>query len=88
MVIEITSDPMGVYWYTGEGQVGDMKMLRGNKAIRDHHQEGKVIHLFESNARGDVVYMGQAAYLGHHRQDRPDRRGDMRSAIIFELGVD
>lgn len=25
-----------IFWYTGEGQVGDMKMIRGNKNIRDH----------------------------------------------------
>ena len=26
----------GVYLYTGEGQVGDMQFVRGDKAIRDH----------------------------------------------------
>jgi 5-methylcytosine-specific restriction protein A len=25
----------GTFWYTGEGQVGDMEMVRGNAAIRD-----------------------------------------------------
>ena len=31
----------GVFWYTGEGQVGDMQMSAGNKAIRDHSKNGK-----------------------------------------------
>ena len=39
--------PDGTFWYTGEGQKGDMEMIRGNKAIRDHQKEGKIIHLFE-----------------------------------------
>ena len=28
--------PDGTFWYTGEGQRGDMEMTRGNRAIRDH----------------------------------------------------
>lgn len=27
--------PDGSYWYTGEGQIDDMEMVRGNAAIRD-----------------------------------------------------
>lgn len=30
-----------VFHYTGEGQIGDMKFERGNKAIRDHFSNGK-----------------------------------------------
>jgi 5-methylcytosine-specific restriction protein A len=39
--------PDGTCWYTGEGQVGDMEMVRGNRAIRDHVTDGKQLHLFE-----------------------------------------
>ena len=35
-----------VYYYTGEGQEGDMKFIKGNKAIRDHLLNGKDIWLF------------------------------------------
>lgn len=31
-------NPDGFYHYTGEGQVGDMQWVRGNRAIRDHAQ--------------------------------------------------
>src|SRR5437868_2905375 len=31
----------GTFEYTGEGQTGDMKFVRGNKAIRDHSRDGK-----------------------------------------------
>lgn len=33
--------PDGRFDYYGEGQVGDMEMVRGNKAIRDHAMLGK-----------------------------------------------
>ena len=52
--------PDGTFWYTGEGQTGDMEMVRGNRAIRDHQQEGKTIHLFEYVDTGLVRHVGQA----------------------------
>ncbi len=82
---EFKSD--GVFWYTGEGQVGDMSMTGGNLALRDHARAGKAIHLFESVATGNVQYVGRFEYLGHHTEDRPDKNGDRRKAIVFELGL-
>jgi hypothetical protein len=38
----------GTFSYTGEGQRGDMQFRRGNRAIRDHVEEGKDLLLFES----------------------------------------
>lgn len=35
------------FLYTGEGTEGDMTMDDGNKAIRDHKENGDDIHLFE-----------------------------------------
>lgn len=80
--------PDGTFWYTGEGQKGDMEMTRGNRAIRDHQSNGKEVHLFEAVGGGDVRYCGQAVYLSHHREERPDVTGEMRSAIVFELAVE
>jgi 5-methylcytosine-specific restriction protein A len=34
-------DENGLFIYTGEGQVGPMQFLRGNRAIRDHVKDGK-----------------------------------------------
>ena len=31
----------GTFWYTGEGQVGDMQWVRGNRAIRDHEKKAR-----------------------------------------------
>lgn len=80
--------PDGTFWYTGEGQIDDMTMVRGNRAIRDHEQEGKTLHLFsEARASGHVRYDGEARYLGHHAEERPDREGNQRQAIVFELEI-
>jgi 5-methylcytosine-specific restriction protein A len=76
------------FWYTGEGQVGDMQMVRGNRAIRDHAAAGRAMHLFQYVEPGRVRYMGEATYLDHHMQTAPDREGNQRQAIVFELDVD
>src|SRR4051794_32860724 len=33
-------DPDGIYWYSGEGTIGDMKWTAGNRAVRDHMDLG------------------------------------------------
>lgn len=77
--------PDGVFWYTGEGQVGDMSMVRGNKAIKNHLDDGKSIALFEQVSSGYVRFIGWAQYLDHHSEERLDRKVQKRQAIIFEL---
>jgi 5-methylcytosine-specific restriction protein A len=78
----------GVFWYTGEGQLGDMEMVRGNRAIRDHEADEKELHLFEATSKGLVRYLGEATYLGYHEATAPDRDGDLRRAFVFELALD
>jgi 5-methylcytosine-specific restriction enzyme A len=78
----------GSFWYTGEGQIGDMQMIRGNRAIFTHLQTGKTLHLFQYEGRGEVKYEGQAVYMGHHYTTAPDRNNDPRQVIVFELAVE
>jgi 5-methylcytosine-specific restriction protein A len=78
----------GSFWYTGEGQIGDMQMIRGNRAIFTHLQTSKALHLFQYETRGLVKYEGQAIYTGHHYASAPDRNSDPRQVIVFELAVD
>jgi 5-methylcytosine-specific restriction protein A len=77
----------GSFWYTGEGQVGDMQMIRGNRAIFTHLEAGKALHLFQYEARGQVKYISQAEYVGHHYTTAPDRNNNPRQVIVFELAV-
>ena len=81
----------GVFCYTGEGQHGDMTMTGSNRALRDHAALGKTVHLFEaskSTGRGRTRYVGQATYLGHHLEQRPNAAEERRMVIVFELDVD
>lgn len=53
----------GIFLYTGERQVGDMEFVRGNRAIRDHAEDGKDLHLFaQTPDKRFVRYEGQMAY--------------------------
>ncbi|NDV90499.1 HNH endonuclease [Alteromonas sp. 345S023] len=77
----------GLFWYTGEGQVGDMQMIKGNKAILNHSEERKTIHLFEYTRKAHVRYVGEAECLGYETQIRPDSNGNHRNAFVFQLDI-
>lgn len=75
----------GLFDYTGEGQVGPMTFVRGNSAIRDHVKNGKSIYLFESLNKGFVKFVDEMVCVGYHDDIAPDRNGDQRMIIVFEL---
>lgn len=64
-----------------------MQMIAGNKAVRDHVGAGKHLLLFEYVRKGQVRYVEEFEYLTHHFAELPDRNGNARRAIVFELGV-
>jgi hypothetical protein len=75
----------GYYHYTGEGQYGDQRMAQGNRAIRDHREEGRELHLFDSSS-GTADYMGQFEYVDHYPGDAPETdEGPERKVIVFRL---
>jgi 5-methylcytosine-specific restriction enzyme A len=76
--------PDGVFEYFGEGQVGDMQLVRGNRAIAEHSVLGKSLLLFRKTGDG-VRFEGEMVYEGHHVERAPDRTGSDRDAIVFEL---
>ena len=77
----------GLFWYTGEGQLGDMQMIKGNKAILNHAEDNKIIHLFEYTRKAHVRYVGEAECLGYETQIRPDSNGNSRKAFVFQLDI-
>ena len=77
----------GLFWYTGEGQVGDMRMASGNKAILNHVEDNKLIHVFEYTRKAYVRYVGTADCLGYKEQIRPDREGNERKVFVFQLDI-
>ena len=51
----------GRFRYYGEGQIGDMVLLRGNKAIHEHVKNNTRLCLFDSNTgvSGHVLFRGE-----------------------------
>ena len=62
-----------------------MQMTRGNLAITEADARNKELHLFEQVGDGLARYLGRAHYLGHHSAIGPDREGNDRKTIVFEL---
>jgi 5-methylcytosine-specific restriction protein A len=76
----------GVYLYTGEGQVGDMQWVRGNRAIRTHLAEGKDLLMFENLGKGKGVrFIGTFACASWETRTGPDLKGNDREVIVFHL---
>lgn len=72
--------------YTGEGQTGDMKFTKGNKAIVEHSQDGRALHLFRSMGKGKgQEYIGEFVYAKHQLVPGLDRDKKPRQLIIFQL---
>lgn len=75
-----------VFSYTGEGQVGDMQLTKGNLSITNHARDGRALHLFESLGKGmGQKYVGEFTYVDHCFQRGPDREGNDRQIIVFHL---
>jgi len=63
----------GTFLYTGEGQRGDMKYIKGNRAINYHLALGKDLHLFSQGKKGAVRYICQMVCTGsEYRRSRSD----------------
>jgi 5-methylcytosine-specific restriction protein A len=71
--------------YFGEGVSGDMVFTHGNKAIRDHRNIGKSIHLFQKTQVGLNQYVDEMIYSAHRLDRGIDLDGNDREVIIFEL---
>jgi hypothetical protein len=77
----------GVFYFTGDGQVGDQVMKFGNRAIRDHRKDGRALRVFDG-VRGTVTYRGEfelAAdpYRVAEARDRSSNR--VRKVFVFRL---
>lgn len=75
-----------VFSYTGEGQIGDMELTKGNLAILDHAKQGKALYVFEILGKGQgQKYIGEYTCANHEWRRGPDRHGDDRKIVIFNL---
>lgn len=76
----------GSYAYTGEGQVGDQSLLRGNKALFESAQNGKIIRLFKVDGTSATYAggftLGEPAF---EEREALDINGDLRTVLVFNL---
>jgi len=73
------------YVYTGEGQLGDMELTRGNLAIRDHKANGRGLHLFKKVSSGLYGYVGELEYQSHEVVRGEDLDNKSRKVYRFVL---
>ncbi len=76
-----------VFHYFGEGQVGDMKYVAGNRAIGEHVKDGKTLVVFQMMGKGRPYrYLGRFVCQSSYVQPgAPDGKGQPRAAIVFRL---
>jgi hypothetical protein len=79
----------GAFHYTGEGQEGDQRFIRGNLQLRDHSALGLRPRLFEEAGRAVVRYVGEFRVDQAHAwypEEALDRNEDEpRKVIVFRL---
>ncbi len=76
-------DNPNVFSYTGEGQIGDMKFVKGNLALRDHIKNGKRVFLFEYERSGYVKFISELEFFDIGFFDTPDINKNQRLGIKF-----
>lgn len=72
--------------YTGEGQIGDQRMWKGNKAILEAKDLGRDIHLFVRFKPTQYTYFGIVELVDSpYFVDERDVEGNMRKVIKFPM---
>ncbi len=75
-----------IMYYTGEGQVGDQKMWKGNQAINTASDRGVDIHLFVRFKKTEYTYFGIVEVVDEpFFADEKDVNGNMRKVIKFPM---
>ncbi len=72
-----------IFSYTGEGQINDMKFIRGNLALKDHINKGKRVFLFLTTLKSFVKFEAELTLQDIDFFEGPDTEGNIRIAIKF-----
>ena len=76
-------DNPNIFSYTGEGQAGDMKFIKGNLALREHINNGKRVFLFEYERKGYVTFVSELEFYDIGYFDTLDINKKERVGIKF-----
>lgn len=72
-----------IFSYTGEGQLNDMRFIKGNLALRDQLKNGKRVFLFIQTMKAHVKFEAELELDNVDYFIGPDRNGQDRTAIKF-----
>jgi 5-methylcytosine-specific restriction protein A len=78
-------DNSNIYSYTGEGQEGDMKFIKGNLALKEHLNTGKRVLFFEIEGKGFVKFVSELEFFDADYFETPDKNREIRIGIRFFL---
>ena len=71
--------------YYGEGQYGDMRFVRGNRAIRDHVKNGEQLLLFKRLGGRQVQFLGEMLLHNYATEQGKDLNNQTRDVIVYTL---
>jgi hypothetical protein len=77
----------GYFHYVGEGQLGDQRLVQGNKAILNHAAEGRTLEGFKA-AGSTVTYLGTfelVDYYWSEAHESGDPTSAPRQVVVFRL---
>ncbi len=80
-------DEDGIYWFSGEGRIGDMQWNSENTQLRDAAETPRSLLLFERYRRAGGLwsFYGEMFCLGHKEVTQSDENGQARRAFVFAL---
>lgn len=76
----------GCFHYVGEGQQGDQQLVRGNKRILKHQEEGRSLEGFRAEGTS-VTYLGEFELVDHYFTDAHETNDveTLRQVVVFQL---
>jgi hypothetical protein len=74
---------LGVYRYTGEGQLGDQQLIRGNKSLLSNRK----LLLFSRQDAKSWIYVGEVVLdaVPFETATAADRLGNLRTVFVFRF---
>jgi hypothetical protein len=78
-------DDEGLLNYVGEGQVGDQRLIQGNKSILNHASDERSLEGFLSSGT-QVTYLGEFELVDHYFTEAQQAGSDdNRQVVVFRL---
>lgn len=76
------------FYFTGEGRIGDQKLIRQNKRLSEYFTNTTRLLLFEQNAANSYIFHGEVVLDGDFEKSmQPDLNGQMRLVYLFPLKI-